>query len=161
MSKKIAFIGHREIFDYNKIREKLYNQVEQEIINGCKNFTMGIHGDFDKMALSVCKELRKKFKDITIEVVITNLNSITPIIEYDKVWGEEKYYPYKDVTTVMYDIEEEHYKRKIVTSNKKMIDTCSTLLCYVNTQKNYGGAILAYKYAKKKGLKITNLFDLK
>ena len=35
-----------------------------------------------------------------------------------------------------------------------MIDNCDTLICYVNTFKTYGGAILAYKYAKKKAYKL-------
>lgn len=59
----------------------------------------------------------------------------------------------------MYDIEEEHYKRKIVKSNQQMIDNSDTLICYVNTTKTYGGAILAYKYAKKKGLQLVNLYN--
>ena len=75
MEKKTAFIGHRHIFDRN-LRERLYNAVKQEIENGCKCFTMGTHGDFDKEALSVCRELKQKHKDIKIEVVITSFAQI-------------------------------------------------------------------------------------
>ena len=59
----------------------------------------------------------------------------------------------------MYDIEEQHFKRKIVFSNQQMIKNCDTLICYVDTTKTYGGAILAYKYAKKLGLHIVNLYS--
>ena len=41
-----------------------------------KCFTMGTHGDFDKEALSVCRDLRRKYKDIKIEVVITSFAQI-------------------------------------------------------------------------------------
>ena len=114
-------------------------------------------GGFDKLALSVCRELRNIYKDIEIEVVITSFKEIEPIIDHDPIFGDEKYIPYSDVKTTMYDIEEEYYKRKIVVSNQQMIDNCDTLICYVNPTKTYGGAILAYKYAKKKGLQIVNL----
>ena len=155
--KKVCFIGHRHIYNYKEIREKLYNIIEEEIKNGCEFFTMGTHGEFDEMALSVCRELRKVYANLEIEVVITSFKEIEPIIDHDPIFGDEKYIPYSDVKTTMYDIEEEYYKRKIVVSNQQMIDNCNTLICYVNPIKTYGGAILAYKYAKKKGLQIVNL----
>lgn len=158
LKMKVCFIGHRNVFNYNEIRKELYSIVEQEIKKGCKFFTMGTHGEFDEMALSVCRELRKVYTDIEIEVVITSFKTIEPIIDHDPIFGDEKYIPYSDVKTTMYDIEEEHYKRKIIVSNQQMIDNCDTLICYVNPTKTYGGAILAYKYAKKKGLRIVNLY---
>ena len=59
----------------------------------------------------------------------------------------------------MYNVEKEHFKRKITESNKQMIDESDTLICYVNSTRTYGGAKTAYKYARKKGLAIVNLFD--
>ena len=153
---RICFIGHRNI--YENIREKLKETGENEIKNGCKYFTMGTHGDFDKMSLSVCRELRHIYKDIKIEVVITSFKSIEPIIDHDEIFGDEKYTPYDDVETIMYNIEETHYKRQIIASNKQMIDTCNTLICYVNKKNSYGGAKYAWQYAKKKGLHIINLY---
>lgn len=157
MNKKVCFIGHRKIFE--NVKEKLKNAIENEIKNGCKFFTMGTHGDFDKVALSVCRDLRKKYKEIQIEVVITSLKTIAPIIDCDKIFGDEKYIPFADVQTIMYDIEEEHYKRKIIASNKKMIDNCDTLICYVNKKHNPSGANLAMNYAERKGIKIINLYN--
>ena len=154
---KVCFIGHRNI-DYVAIKEKLKEVVKNEIENGCKFFTMGTHGNFDDLALKVCRELRYTYHDIEIEVVITSLNKIKTIVEYDKIFGYEKYVPYDDVKTVMYDIEEEHFKRQITVSNQKMIDTCDTLIAYVDEKRAYGGAIAAFKYAKKKGLKIINIY---
>ena len=151
--KKIAFIGHRNV--WKDIRNKLYDIVKEYIEEGYKFFTMGTHGEFDRMALSVCRELKKRYKDIKIEVVITSLTQINSNLDLN---GSEKYNPYSDVSTIMYNTEEEHFKRKIVVSNQQMIDTCDTLICYVDTKRTYGGAILAYKYALKKGLSIENLF---
>ena len=155
MGTKICFIGHRDIFE--NIREKLKEAVENEIKNGADFFTMGTHGDFDKMALSVCRELRKTYKNITIEVVITSFKTIEPKTIHDKIFGDEKYYPYADVKTTMYITHEEHYKRQIIVSNKKMVDVSNTLICYVNKKHNPSGAKLAMNYAKRKGLEIINL----
>ena len=151
--KKIAFIGHRNV--WKDFRNKLSDRVKEYIEEGYMFFTMGTHGEFDRMALSVCRELKKRYKDIKIEVVITSLTQINLSLDLN---GGEKYNPYSDVSTIMYNTEEEHFKRKIVVSNQQMIDTCDTLICYVDTKRTYGGAILAYKYALKKGLSIVNLF---
>ena len=155
MNNKIVFIGHRNINQYNRIKAKLYSELKKQIENGSKFFTMEKHGDFDKLALCVCRELRKIYKDIEIEVVVTSFSEIKPII-----YGKEKNYTlYDDVKTVMYDIETVHYKRKIVVSNQQMINNANTLICFIDTSKSFGGAILAYKYAKKKGLHIVNLYN--
>ena len=141
MSKKVCFIGHRRV---GGIREKLKEAVLCEIAEGCHFFTMGTHGDFDQMALSVCREVRKEF-DIQIEVVITSINIFKKGI-------------YSDVKTVMYNIEDTHFKRQIIESNYQMIGACDTLICYVDENKSVSGARYAYQYAKKKGLRIVNLY---
>ena len=151
MVSKTAFIGHRYILDKN-IKNKLYNEIKKCIDSGCKFFTMGLHGEFDRMALNICRNLKKIYKEIKIEVVITSLNQVNLYLatDYNKTNN--------DIDTIMYDIEEEHFKRRIISSNRQMIDSCQLLICYVDVRRNYGGAILAYKYAKKKGLQIINLF---
>ncbi|MBR1925757.1 MAG: hypothetical protein IJ837_02755 [Clostridia bacterium] len=156
-SKKICFIGHRNIYD-NKIEEKLTEIIKKEIKNGYNYFSMGTHGEFDKIALSVCRNLRKEYKHIEIEVVITSLNQIKPIIEYDKIFGTSKYVPYDDVKTIMYNIEEEYFKKRILISNKQMIENSDCLICYVNTNIQKSGAKTTYTYAKEKGLRIINIF---
>lgn len=158
MNRKIAFIGHREVLDL-KMRGKLLDEVKRQIEGGCKFFTMGTHGEFDEMALSVCRELRKTYKDIKIEVVITSFKKLEKQLLYDDEFGKEYETPYSDVSTVMYEIEEEYFKRQIVVSNRMMIDTCDKLICYVNEKRSRGGAILALNYAKKKGLEVINLYN--
>ena len=146
---KTAFIGHRQIFAKD-INERLIAAVQTEIENGCKEFTMGTHGEFDKLALSACRNLRQTHTDLEIEVVITSLNAI-------KKDGKLAA-PFVDVKTVMFEIEETHYKRKITLSNRQMIDGCDTLICYVNPSQYRSGAKTALRYAEQRGLKIVNLY---
>ncbi|MBR1925660.1 MAG: hypothetical protein IJ837_02270 [Clostridia bacterium] len=121
MPKRICFIGHRRI-GFGDIRSKLKEVVLQKIKDGYRFFTMGTHGEFDEMALSVCRELRKDYPDIEIVVVITSFNKIKKVVEHDEIWGDEIYTPYLDVKTTMYNIEETHYKRQITESNHQIND---------------------------------------
>lgn len=158
---KTAFIGHRQILQKD-IEKRLYAAVEREILQGCKHFIMGTHGDFDKMALKVCRALRKKYSYIVIEVVLTSLHSLDKQTEYT---------PYADVQTIMYAIEEVHYKQKITWSNQQMLLNCSTVICYAQgidegvfsngKNKNFylkSGTTTALQYAKKQNLNIINLY---
>lgn len=155
---KVCFIGHRRI-GFCPIRERLKCAIEKKFKEGCRFFTMGTHGEFDELALSVCRELRNTYKDIKIEVVITSLNSIKKQLVFDDCFGKEYEEPYKDVNTVMYDIEDSYFKKKITESNRQMIDDCNTLICYVDKKKWRSGAKLALNYAKHKSLNIINLYS--
>ena len=145
---KTCLIGHRTIIA--DISERIEKAVVREMMNGCMTFMVGTHGDFDGLALAVCRHLRRTFSDINIEVVITSRNALK------KIKGEDS--QYDDVKTVMYDVEKVHYKQRITVSNRQMIDECDTLICYVNENSYQSGAKSAMKYAKKKGLKIVNLY---
>ncbi|MBQ7579213.1 MAG: hypothetical protein IJT25_01635 [Clostridia bacterium] len=164
MHNKVCFIGHRWLWG-QQIKEKLKETIIEQIENGYKIFTMGTHGEFDKTALSVCRDLRDYYKDIEIEVVLTSLHLIDKKVifegknKYGEIEKDVENSPYEDVKTVMYDIEDVFYKRKILVSNQLMINACDVLICYVNPKNNYSGAYYAYKYAKNKGLKIINLFN--
>ena len=155
---KTTFIGHRNFYAPN-LEEKLFDAIKKEIDNGCRSFIMGTHGAFDKLALATCKKIRKLQSDIEIEVVITSLAQIKKIVEYDNTFGKFVYTPYDDVKTLMYEIEDIYFKKKITISNQKMIDECDTLICYVDETRNISGAKQALQYAKHKGLKILNLYN--
>ena len=148
---KTCFIGHRKVFAKN-IRERIEEAIKTEMENGCTTFLVGTHGDFDGWALAACRNLRKTHPEIDIEVVITSLNILK------KSNDEYRDNPYDDVRTVMFDIEKAHFKQKITLSNRMMIDECDTLICYVDEDECRSGAKTAMRYAKKRGLKIVNLY---
>ena len=151
MDKKTAFIGHRKVYYSDKVKERLEAAIAEQIKNGCKSFIMGTHGEFDSLALSCCRKARDTYPDIEIDVVLTSYHTVEKKDEFD-------YVPYQDVNTFMYDIEDEHFKRQIIVSNRKMIDECDILICYVDKKQSPSGAKMAMNYAKRKGLKIINLF---
>ena len=61
----------------------------------------------------------------------------------------------------MFEIEDLHFKRQITESNKRMIDGCDVMICYVDTKRYRSGAKTALNYAKRKGLTIINCYDEK
>ena len=149
-----AFIGHRNIIPAN-IENELRKTVEQLISVGYNKFIMGAHGEFDKMALAVCRSVREEHPEIEIEVVLTNLEGRLKKDEYG-------YDPYHDVKTVIFDIEEVYYKQRIMASNRRMVDLCDTLICYVDTDLYYFQSCSkrVYNYAKRKGVNIINLYKI-
>lgn len=149
MSNKVTFIGHR-ILLLNDIKQELKNTIENEIKSGCVNFIVGSHGEFDKTVLEVLLSLKNIYTEIKIEVVITNYNLK---IQDEVIIKENPKYE-----TIMFEIEYLHPKQRITASNKQMIDSCDTLICYVQPNAWKSGAKTALNYAKKKGLKIINLY---
>lgn len=153
--KEISLIGHSDCLPRD-IEERISNAVKEQINLGCNSFVMGTHGDFDRIAMSVCKNLQKEYETLFFEVVITSLNQIKPIVTVDE-FGICKDYPYGGINTIMYDIEECHFKRRITESNRQMIDSSDTLICYVNEKRLSNGAKSALKYAVKQGIKVINI----
>ncbi len=146
MEKRCCFIGHRNIDSDINIRERLQKEVGIQIKNGFDTFIMGAHGEFDRQALSVCKEFEKKYR-INIEIVLTSFG------ELNKKKDDCK-------NTVFFDVEEIHYKRRIIECNKKMIDLSDAIVCYVDEKETRSGAKMAVRYAMKAGKPITNLYRL-
>ena len=150
MPNKICFIGHR-MFLPDGLAEKLTEVVEQAIQDGCRHFIMGAHGDFDQMALMVCRRLKVKYPIIKIEQVLTNLPRPTENIVRRN----------QDIETIMYEIETLHPKQRIWASNQRMIESCDTMICYaVSDWHLTNGTHKACKYAQKCGLTIINLAEM-
>lgn len=148
--RRIAFIGHRDIYNELAISRELVKAIIKEIKKDCVTVIIGCHGNFDKLALNVCLGLKFDNIPIRIEIAVTSFEKAR---KYNELAG-------KYLNTFMYDIEETHYKRKILKSNFSMINDCDTLICYVDKDMPSSGAKKVLDYAIKKGLKIINLYDI-
>ena len=154
--KTVAFFGHRKIFDTdlikNQISEKIMGLTEQ----GFSHFLVGSHGDFDRLCLSACLEYKKRINNnIKISVVLTNL----PFLNNKSIINDKiKFYENNDCETLFYDIEHVYFKNRIIFSNKKMIDDCDLVVCYVDMKVSKSGSRTAINYAIKQKKKIINLF---
>lgn len=155
MGKSIAFIGHRLVLAKD-LKERLMEVVEDKIKNGYDNFYIGTRGSFDELALQVCSGLRYNY-NINIYIVITSLNMIKA--KYEKTdYGYEIYTPYDNFKTVMFEIEEVHFKKRIIVSNQKMVDNCDLLIAYADLKAMQSGARRVVNYATKQGKEVINLY---
>lgn len=143
--KTAMFIGHSECFQIEK--ETLYPIIRELIGQGVDTFLSGGYGEFDYMSAHAVYEMKKEFPHIENLVVI-------PYFEF-KVYEPQ----YIDGTLFPDGLEFVPYKAKIVQRNRYMVQNSAYAICYVNY--HFGGAGKTYEYAKKQGLKIFNLGNMK
>lgn len=150
--KVCVFIGHRFIISTYYIELKLEEFLEDLINNGYYKFIVGTHGDFDKIVLKIIRRLKNKYKDIVIDLVFTSYKrlEIEVGLDYNKL---------KDVNTIIYPIEEIHYKKQIIISNEYMMQEADLVVAFVDEYRTDSGAFRAYKYAYKINKKVINLYD--
>lgn len=149
MVRKTAFLGHRHV--YKEVEGRIKDAVEEQIADGCKNFIMGTRGEFDGLALRTCRAAVKLHPQIKIEVFFTSYKQLSQTSNF----GVQLY---GDVETVVYDVENVHFKRRITESIKHMLDECDTLICCINKDAVSSSSKQFLRYAEKKGLKIINLY---
>lgn len=150
----ISFFGHRNLWGRD-IKDRLYNEVAKFVqTNEEISFLIGTHGEFDSLTLSVARELRKIYHNIKITVVFTTLTILRRDSETEYSIADY----YDDVETMIYDIEDEHFKNRIIASNRRMVDDSDIVICYVDMQEYQSGAKRAVKYAIKQNKQVINIF---
>lgn len=150
--KTISFFGHSNLKGVN-LRNRLEKVIKSYIASDVK-FLIGVHGEFDRLALSICRDLQRTYSNINITVIFTSLN----VLKKNKEELCSTADLYADVETMVYDIEEVYFKQRINISNRKMIDNSDLIICYVDMNISKSGAKNAILYAMKNNKEIINLF---
>lgn len=133
-----TFFGHNDT-PYN-IRDKLKDTLIDLIENrGANLFYVGDHGNFDRAAISVLRELSGVYPQIRYYVVLA-------------------YFPTKDPgypTIFPEGIEKTPKKFAISLRNRWMATNSDAVIAYV--KRSYGGAAQFVEFAKKRKKEIINL----
>ena len=149
MRRICCFAGHSELFEREKIYEKLISVIEELIVNeGVNEFLVGNYGAFDKLCASAVNELKKSHPDIKLYLTIPYLT--TEINE-----NPEEYYKRFDGIQLANIPESTPKKLMIIKCNQFMIDSSSFLVSFV--EHSWGGAYRTLQYAQGKDIKIINL----
>lgn len=61
--KSIAFFGHRPVFNYYLVKERLENTLKEVLRQDFARLLIGCHGDFDSLALSASVNYKKNFNN--------------------------------------------------------------------------------------------------
>ena len=149
----VSLFGHRIIEDYITVESKLYELLR--IIIQSENidieFLVGRNGDFDLMAASVIRKLKKETGNENV--------FLTLVLPYetaelrDNVEAFESYYDSIEICEASADC---NFKYAIVARNRDMIDRSDMVVVYVKNES--GGAYQALKYAEKNQKRIINLY---
>ena len=144
---RVAFFGHRRIYNIREIEERLVPILEDLI---CKHefveFYIGRNGDFDEFFASVIKRVQKQL-DRDNNVMILTLPYTVKDIEY--------YEDYYDEIVIPEAIGKAHPKAAITLRNRWMADTADLIIVYIDHEE--GGAYEAVKYAKKNNRSVINI----
>lgn len=149
----VSLFGHRIIEDYSAVESKLYEllRIITQKGYGEIEFLVGKNGDFDLMAASVIRKLKKETGNENV--------FLTLVLPYetaelrDNVEAFESYYDSIEICEASADC---NFKYAIVARNRDMIDRSDMVVVYVKNES--GGAYQALKYAEKNQKRIINLY---
>lgn len=160
-----SFFGHREIAETEELNAKIFNEIEDLILNkGVDTFLFGSRSMFDVMCYQAVTKLRGKYPHIKRVYVRAEFPSIGS--DYEKYLlkrYEYTYYPQKIINAG---------KAAYIERNREMIDNSGFCIFYydenyipqkrnskryVTKQKTKSGTGIAYEYAKSKNHIIKNL----
>ncbi len=147
--KTCALFGHRKYVRLDQ--NELYMAVLELVKSGVSTFYVGTHGDFDALAYSTLVKIKRQF-DIKIFLVFTNAQ----IFKTDNGVKINDIYP--DAECISFEVEQLHFKQRIIETNKYIVNKSDIVLCYVNLNEITSGARRAILYAMHKNLPVINLF---
>ncbi len=178
--KKCAFIGHRNVYITEELREVVQSVVEDLICKcGVETFLFGSRSDFDALCHAVVTELQSKY--VGVKRFCYTCKSEACVLESGKQKLEAAYLRLfgEKVELQAFDEEVEHKAKftagraSYVERNQAMIDDCDYCVLYYD--ENYkpearktgratnasrtprSGTKLAYEYAVKKKKMIINV----
>ena len=111
-------------------------------------FLVGNNGEFDILAQSVVRRARQRMGEETSELDL--------VLPYPKASMDVMATSFSNVI-IPDALAGVHPKGAITKRNCWMVDECDLLLCYVGRE---GGAARTLQYAKKKGKRVINLYEL-
>ncbi len=149
----VSLFGHRIIEDYQFVESKLYEflRIIMQKESAEVEFLVGRNGDFDLMAASVIRKLKKE---------TGNENAfLTLVLPYETAElrdNTEAFESYYDSIEICEASANRNFKYAIVARNRDMIDRSDMVVVYVKNES--GGAYQSLKYAEKNQKRVINLY---
>lgn len=146
----VSLFGHRIIEDYNAVESKLYELLRIVMQKECGEveFLVGRNGDFDLMAASVIRKLKKETGNDNV--------FLTLVLPYETAELRNNTDSFENYYDSIEICGSHNFKYAIVARNRDMIDRSDMVVVYVKNET--GGAYQALKYAEKNQKRIINLY---
>lgn len=151
--KTVCFTGHREIpfLKAGAIKHMLKKTLENLIERGYCYFGAGGALGFDTLAAQTVLELKSKYPQIRLILVL-------PCLSQADRWSDRDKAVYEDIKNradkVVYTAQE-YFKGCMHKRNRHLVDNSSVCICYL-TRKT-GGTAYTVDYADKNGLQVINI----
>ena len=139
----VAFCGHAQISQSEKIEKWLYDVTQKLIEQGATTFYLGGYGAFDSLAASVLREQKKRYSQIELVLVLAYLNTGRDTSGYD--------------STVYPPLETVPRRVAISHRNRWMVESADVVVAYV--LHDWGGAATTLRCAKQKKKQIISYRD--
>ena len=136
-----TFIGHKD--SPSSIKPELKATINNLISEGVKTFYVGNNGNFDYMVQSILMEMKLKEYDIDFFVAISYI-------------GEKSICANQQHTVYPYGLEKTPPRFAISKRNDWLVSKSQIIVVYV--KNHFSNSHKWFQKAKKKGLRIINLF---
>lgn len=148
----VSLFGHRTIENYLTIESKLYEllRIVMQKNNRELEFLVGRNGDFDLMAASVIRKLKKETGNDNIYLTLVLPYETAELRNNTEAF--ESYYDSIEISEAT-----QNFKYAIVARNRDMVDRADLVVVYVKHES--GGAYQSLKYAEKNEKRIINLYN--
>ncbi len=147
----VSFFGHRQIENVIEVERKLEEKVSELIrTKRYVEFLVGRDGEFDILASSVVKRIRKQN-----DYGNCSLIWVMPYMKAEFRNNEREFLDYYDDVEICEQSAKAHYKSAIKIRNRYMADRSDLIICCI--QRKTGGAYKTVRYAEKKSKQIINI----
>lgn len=148
-----CFTGHRKIpsGEIPMVKNRLIETIEESIEKGYRFFGAGGALGFDTIAAQTVLELKKRYPDIKLILVL-------PCQNQTRGWSEDDVSEYERIKNradkVVY-VSEQYFRGCMQKRNRHLVDNSSLCICYL--KQNSGGTKYTVEYAEKQGIMIYNI----
>ena len=146
----ITFCGHSTFHNTDEYEQKILSILEEKVADNYADMYLGGYGNFDSFAYLCCKKYQRTHPNVSLVFVTPYLT-----LEYQKRHLKSLNETYDCI--VYPEIEGKPLKFAISYRNRWMIEKSTFVIAYVSEKR--GGAYATYRYAKRLGKDIYNLYS--
>ena len=147
----VSFFGHRQIENALDVERKLEVKISDLIkTKQYVEFLVGREGEFDILAASVVKRVKKQMDYGNCSLVL-----VLPYMKAEFRDNEKDFLDYYDDVEICEQSAKAHYKSAMQIRNKEMVDRSDLVICCI--QRKSGGAYKTVQYAEKQGQTVIDI----
>ncbi len=151
-----CFTGHRKLpaNRIQNIKKSLEEELEKLISQGAITFLAGGAIGFDTLASQTILELKQKYPNIRLILILPCKNQSQSWNELDK----QAYTYIKEHADGIFYVSDQYFRGCMHLRNRALVDSSDYCVCWLT--QGTGGSAYTVDYAKKKGIPVLNLASL-